>query len=110
MIKNTLQKIEATVQDSPRASAETKERLLGLVRELSAELEALERTHREHAYTIAGRADEAVTEAMGTSAEVPLTGQAQAGLGASVSDFEASHPKLASLVRSISSSLANAGI
>jgi hypothetical protein len=110
MIKNTLQKIEATVRDAPRASAETKEQLLALVRELSAELEALERTHREHAHTIAGHADEAVTEAMGPSAAVPVTGQARTGFGASVSELEASYPKLASLVRSISDSLANVGI
>jgi hypothetical protein len=110
MIKNTLQKIEDAVRSAPQASAKTKEHLLGLVRELSAELEALESTHREHAHRIAGHAEKAVTEATGAAGAAPDAEPARTGLAASAADFEASHPKLASLVRSISDSLANVGI
>ena len=110
MIKDTLQKIEDTVRSAPQATAETKQELLSLVRELSAELEALERTHATHARTIAGKAELAAIEAARGRSEPPGPPPARADLTASVSEFEATHPKLASLVRSIADALANVGI
>src|SRR5688572_29046151 len=94
MIKNTLQKIEDTVRGAPQASAETKAKLLDLVRELGAELEALERTHREHAHAIAGHTEKAIEEATRSPSAPPGAEPAHTGLAGLTTDFEASHPKL----------------
>jgi hypothetical protein len=110
MIRNTLQKIEDTLRSTPQASAKTKEELLELVRELGAELQALERTNREHAHIIAGHADQAISEATGAPAAAAAARPAWTGFASSARELEASHPKLASLVRSIADSLANVGI
>jgi len=109
MIKDTLQKIEETVRSAPQATPETKQQILSLLRELGTELEALERTHGTHARTIAGKAELAAVEAARGRSEPPGP-PARADLASSVTEFEASHPKLAGLVRSIADALANVGI
>ena len=114
MVQETLKKIEKTVRDAPQASADTKEELLGLLRELRAELEVLESTHAEEARNIASFTEQVTRESTRPPSRKhsgELSGEeARAGLSEAVVQFEATHPRLGSLVRAICDSLAAMGI
>jgi Mg2+ and Co2+ transporter CorA len=111
MIQDTLKKIEDLVRTSAQASPETKQELMRLMGELSSELATLERTHQQHAHSIAGFAEAATRQATTPSERPPSPEEdARAGLAASVREFETSHPRLTGLVRAISDALAGVGI
>ena len=107
-MQETLNKIEKTVRDAPQANADTKEELLGLLGELRSELAALESTHAEEARNIASFTEAATRES--TRPQPLEAAEARAGLTDSVRKFEATHPRLGSLVRAICDSLAAMGI
>ena len=110
MVQDKLKQIEELVRTSPQASAETKQELIRLVGELSAELKTLEQTHQEHARSIAGYAEAATRQR--THSERPPSPEedARTGLSDSVREFESTHPRLANLVRAISDALSGVGI
>jgi len=114
MVQETLKKIEKTVRDAPQASADTKEELLGLLGELRAELEVLERTHADEARHIASITEQAARESTrppsGGHSGGPSREPSGAGLSEAVVQFEATHPRIGSLVRAICDSLAAMGI
>lgn len=110
MVQETLKKIEKTVREAPQASADTKEELLELLGELRAELEVLETTHAEEARNIASFTEQATRESTRPPSGKLGGEEARAGLTEAVVKFEATHPRLGSLVRAICDSLAAMGI
>ena len=70
----------------------------------------LARTHDEQAQSIVGFTQVTTHEAMRTDQDPRLLNLSVQALRRSVEDFEKSHPRLAQIVNSISTTLSNSGI
>ncbi|MGH7952202.1 MAG: DUF4404 family protein [Limisphaerales bacterium] len=110
MIEKTIDEIEAKIRGANSVNGERKNELLQLLAALKTEIGSLEKTHGEHARSIAGFANVSAHEATREKQNPQLLQHSLAGLRASVNGFEQSHPKLVQLVNSISNTLSNFGI
>jgi len=110
MVEETISKIRARIEGSETIREERRRELLDLVSTLEQEVSGLSRTHDEQAQSIAAFADVSTHEATRASRNPQLLDLSLQGLGSSVTEFEKSHPRLVSIVNSISRTLANLGI
>jgi chromosome segregation ATPase len=109
MIEKTISQIEERLRGLGTLDAARKQELLDLLGKVKAEAGALERTHGHQAKSIADSLS-ASTEAATSGERSPESVRSSvAGLRSSVEGFEQSHPKLVSLVNSLSNMLANLG-
>jgi hypothetical protein len=110
MIQDRIDKIEATLRNSPNLAAETRDELLKLIADLKAEVTPLAGSHSEDVQSIAGFADASVHEATRSEQKPALFEAALKGLSRSVQGFEASHPRLVQVVDRLALTLSNMGI
>jgi hypothetical protein len=110
MIQETIEKIEATVQQSPALKGENREQLLELLDRLKSEVQTLAETDEERAHSIAGFAAVSTHEATRTNPDPKLLKLSLDGLSLSVSEFEKTHPRLVQVVNSICNALSSLGI
>jgi len=110
MIRETIERIESMLKDHESINDEKKTELLDLIYTLKSEVGELSKTHDEQAKSVVGFAEQTAREATRTKKDAVLFKLSLDGLGKSVREFEASHPKLVGAVDSICEALANAGI
>jgi hypothetical protein len=110
MIEKTIDEIEAKIRGANSVGDERKNELLQLLGTLKSEIGKLEKTHIEHAQSIADFAKISAHEATREKQNPQLREISITGLRSSVAGFEQSHPKLVQIVNSISNTLANLGI
>ncbi len=110
MIHETIEKLEASVQQASALKPENKAELLGLLNRLKGEIGELAKTDAEQAHSIAGFAAVSTHEATRTNPDPKLLELSLDGLSHSVSDFEDTHPRLVQVVNSICNALSNLGI
>ena len=110
MIEDTIEKIEARIQNASSIKDEGKVELLALLGTLKSEITELSKIDADHAQSIASFAGVSTHEATRDVKNPELLKLAIDGLTTSVEGFEASHPKLVHIVNSICRNLANLGI
>ncbi len=110
MIDETIQQIEARIQNSESLRPERRQELLELLAKLKAEAGELAKTHSEQAESIVGFTQVTAHETMRAAQDPQLVSLSAEGLRKSVAEFEKSHPKLAQVVNTISTTLSNSGI
>ena len=109
MIEETLRRIQDQIERAALPSDKKRE-LETLLGDLKTEVAALAQTDRDHAESIAQFAGLSAHEAMRPSGPVELQRISLEGLAATVDGFEATHPRLASIVNSLCVTLSNLGI
>jgi hypothetical protein len=110
MIRDTIERIEARLQNASSIKEENRTELLKLVSTLKSEIAELSKTSSEHAESITGFAGIATHEATRQERDSQLLRLSLEGLSSSVKGFESSHPRLAEIVNSISLMLVNSGV
>ncbi|MGC3958939.1 MAG: DUF4404 family protein [Verrucomicrobiota bacterium] len=110
MIDETIKQIEARIQNADTLPPERRRELLDLLTKLKAETGELAKTHTEQAQSIVGFTQVSTYEAMRTEQDPQLLTLSTEGLRKSVAEFEQTHPKLAQVVNTISTTLSNSGI
>jgi len=110
MIDETIKQIEARIQNADALTPERRRELLDLLTKLKAEAGELAKTHTEQAQSIVGFTQVSAYEAVRAEQNPQLLTLATEGLRKSVAEFEQSHPKLAQVVNTISTTLSNSGI
>jgi hypothetical protein len=109
MIEQTLQRITEQIEKAP-IPAGKKNELEALLGELRTEVAGLARTDHAHAESIIQFAGLSAHEAMRPAGPAELQRISLEGLAATVDGFEATHPRLASIVNSLCVTLSNLGI
>jgi hypothetical protein len=101
MVEDRIRNIEARVQQSGNLPESAKAELLEIIGELREELQGVKKEHLEKAEGSAGAGEtphgETLDDALG-------------GLSGTVTELEATHPRLAELVNRLAVALANMGI
>lgn len=110
MIDETIKQIEARIQNADSLSPDRRHELLELLARLKAEAGELARTHTEQAQSIVAFTQVSTLEATRAEQNPNLLNLSTEGLRKSVAEFEKSHPKLAQVVNTISTTLSNSGI
>jgi hypothetical protein len=110
MIRDTIEKIEARLQQAEAIKETNKTELLRLLATLKSEVGELSETDADQAQSIAGFTAVSAHEATREGRKPELVQLSLNGLSSSVSGFEESHPKLVQVVNSICTTLANLGI
>ncbi len=110
MIDETIKQIEARIQNADALPPERRRELLDLLAKLKAETGELAKTHTEQAQSIVGFTQVSTYEAMRIEQDPQLLNLSTEGLRKSVAEFEKTHPKLAQVVNTISTTLSNSGI
>jgi hypothetical protein len=110
MIDETIEQIEARIQNSDSLPPDRRRELLGLLATLKAETRELAKTHNEQAQSIVGFTQVSTHEATRLAPDTQLLNLSTQGLRKSVEEFETSHPRLAQIVNTISTTLSNSGI
>ena len=110
MINETMDKIEKKIVQSVHITDENKKEYVAMLKELRKEVEALSQTEKDHAETITGFARVSTHEATRENRRDELIDLSLEGLKKSVQGFEASNPRLVSIVNSFCSLLSNIGI
>lgn len=110
MIDETIKQIEAQIQNSESLKPERRAELLELIAKLKTETGELAKTDTEQARSIVGFTQLSTYEATRAAQDPQLLNLSTEGLRQSVAKFEKSHPKLAQLVNTISTTLSNSGI
>jgi hypothetical protein len=110
MIDETIKQIEARIQNTESLNPERRQELLDLILKLKAEAGELAKTHNEQAQSIVGFTQVSTYEATRAAQDPNLVNLSTEGLRKSVEEFEKSHPKLAQVVNTISTTLSNSGI
>lgn len=110
MIDETIKQIEARIQNADSLPPERRNELLDLLAKLKAETGELAKTHTEQAQSIIGFTQVSTYEATRATQDPNLVNLSTEGLRKSVEEFEKSHPKLAQVVNTISTTLSNSGI
>ena len=110
MIDETIKQIEARIHSTESLTPEKRTELVELLTKLKAEAGELAKTHGEQAQSIVGFAQVTTHEATRTDQDPKLLDLSLEGLRSSVQEFEKSHPRLAHIVNSISTTLSNSGI
>jgi len=110
MIAETIKQIEARIQSTEALPSERRQELLELLAKLKAETGELAKTHNEQAESIVSFTQLTAREATRAAQDPQLLNLSAEGLRKSVTEFETSHPKLAHVVNTISTTLSNSGI
>ncbi len=110
MIDETIKQIEAQIQTADSLAPDRRRELIELLTKLKAETANLAQTHGEQAKSIVGFTQVTAHEAMRTEQDPRLLNLSVQALRRSVEEFEKSHPRLAQIVNSISTTLSNSGI
>lgn len=110
MIDQTIQKIEQRLRNAPSLSEAKRAELLNLLGRLRSELDQLPDSHTEQAQSVTAFADVSTHEATRDATNPDLLSISLQGLESSVSDFEASHPKLVEVVNALATMLSSLGI
>ncbi len=110
MIRDTITKLEAKLQETSSVNPETREELLNLLGQLKAEITDLSHSNAEQAANIAGHTEFSTREAMSPEKNPESLNRSLNELSASVEGFESSHPKLVEVVNRIATMLSNLGI
>lgn len=110
MIKDTLQKIEARLQQTEALAPEKRAELTALLATLKQEVAELHKTHADDATSIAGFTELSAHEATRAEKNPVLLQHSLDGLKGSVEGFEESHPQLVQSVNAICTTLSNLGI
>jgi hypothetical protein len=110
MINETIKQIETRIANSESLNPERRRELLELLAKLKAETGELAKTHNEQAESIVGFTQVTAYETMRAAQDPQLVSLSAEGLRKSVAEFEKSHPKLAQVVNTISTTLSNSGI
>jgi len=110
MIHETIQKIEAKIQNAGSLKPESRAELLALLAALKAEVTTLAHTDAEQAHSIAGFTEVSTHEATRADKKPELLSPSLAGLQASVTGFEKSHPQLVAVVNRMAQTLSDLGI
>ena len=110
MIRETISKLEARLQNAGSLSESSRQELLGLLHTLQAEVAELSKTDADQAQSIEAFALTSAHEATRTQPQPALLQHSLGGLSASVEGFETSHPTLVQIVNRICTMLSNIGI
>ena len=110
MIQDTIEKLEASVEQASALKNENKAELLQLLSTLKSEVGELAKTHADAAHSIAGFAAVSTHEATRAAPDPKLVEISLSGLSQSVAEFEGTHPRLVQIVNSICNALSNLGI
>ncbi len=110
MIRETLQQVQAKIENSDSLKSESKMELLNLLSALQTEIENLSKTDVDHAESIVSLAQVSAHESTRKEKNPRLHKLSLEALAASVEGFDASHPRLVQLINSICTSLSNLGI
>ncbi len=110
MIENTINKIEESLRQNESINQEKRQELQALLAQLKGEISQISGTHSEQAASIAGFTERSASEAIRTQQDSKLLDISLKGLAASVEQSEQSHPKLVSVVNSLSKTLSDLGI
>lgn len=110
VIDETIKQIEARIHSAESLTPEKRSELVELLAKLKAEAGELAKTHGEQAQSIVGFAQVTAHEATRTDQDPKLLDLSLEGLRSSVQEFEKSHPRLAHIVNTISTTLSNSGI
>jgi chromosome segregation ATPase len=110
VIEETIKQIEARIQSADSLTPERQRELLELLATLKAESKELAKTHGDEAQSIVGFTQVTAHEATRTEQDPRLLNLSAEALRRSVEDFEKSHPRLAQIVNTISTTLSNSGI
>lgn len=110
MINETMKKIETKIKNSIHITDENKNEYLSMLKTLRSEVEDLSQTQKEQAETITGFAGVSAHEATREDINKDLLDISIDGLQTSVQGFEASNPRLVSIVNNVCSFLSNIGI
>ena len=110
MSEELVNRIEAKIEQSAGLSDEVRSELNGLLSTLKQEMAELEKTHGEHAESIASFAGAAAHEAMRSETNPHLLELAIDGLSESVKEVETEHPKMVEITNAICTMLSNLGI
>ena len=110
VIEETIKQIEARIHSAESLTPEKRGELVELLAKLKAEAGELAKTHGEQAQSIVGFAQVTAHEATRADQDPKLLDLSLEGLRSSVQDFEKSHPRLAQIVNTISTTLSNSGI
>jgi hypothetical protein len=110
MIRDTLDKIEARLQQAESLKPETRAELAQLVSTLKHEVSQLYETHGDDAQSITGFAQVSAHEATRGEKNPRLLQLSIDGLSKSVAGFEQSHPKLVQIVNRICETLSGLGV
>lgn len=110
MIEETIKRIEARIQAADTLTPERRKELIELLSTLKAEAAILARTHGEQAQNIVGLTQVTAQAAMRTDQDPQVLNRSVQALRRSVEDFETTHPRLAQIVNSISTTLSSSGI
>lgn len=110
MIDETIKQIETRIKSTDSLPPERRRELLDLLVKLKSEAGELAKTHNEQAQSIVGFTQVSAYEATRAAQDPQLMNLSTEGLRKSVAEFEKSHPKLAQVVNTISTTLSNSGI
>ncbi len=110
MIERTIEEIERKLAETGSLAEEQRAELKRLLATLKSEIRDLSKTDVDQARSIAGFAELSAHEATRTEKNPQLLRLSLSGLGASVTGFEKSHPRLVEIVNSICTTLSNLGI
>ena len=110
MIRETINQINATIQNAKSLDEKQKKELLDLVSTLNVEVLELSKTHPEHTRSITDLTEMSIHEAIREEKNAQLLKSSLQRLSTSVEGFEGSHPKLVGIVNSLCLALSNVGI
>jgi len=110
MIEETIKQIKTRIQAADSLTPERRSELLDLLATLESEAGNLAKTHGEQAKSIVGFTQVTAHEATRAPQDPQLMNLSVEALNRSVADFETSHPRLAQIVNSISTTLSNSGV
>jgi chromosome segregation ATPase len=110
MIQDTLEKIEARLQNAESLTPDKRAELSTLLATLKQEVAELHKTNADEATSIAGFTELSAHEATRVEKNPVLLQHSLEGLKGSVDGFEESHPRLVQSVNAICTTLSNLGI
>lgn len=110
MIERTIEEIERKLAETSSLNEEQRTELRHLLATLKSEINDLSETNADQARSIAGFAGLSAHEATRSEPNPQLLRLSLSGLGASVTGFEKSHPRLVEIVNAICTTLSNLGI
>jgi len=110
MIRDTISKLEAKLQQAEAVNPESRQELLRLLGQLKSEITDLSQSNAQEAENIAGHTEFSTREAISEEKNPELLQRSLDDLSASVTGFEKTHPKLVEIVNRLATTLSNLGI
>jgi len=110
MIQETINQIEAAIQNAKSLDEKQKKELVDLISTLNTEVLQLSKTHPEQTRSITELTEMSIHEAIRREKNEQLLKLSLQRLSTSVEGFEGSHPKLVGIVNFLCLALSNVGI